>query len=131
MAQASSSGVVGLVLAAGSGTRMGGPKAELMVDGVRLLDRAVAAALGGGCERVIAVIRPGTSVPDAQSVENADPDRGMRSSLALAVAAATHGDPPAALAVLLVDTPGIGPDSVRAVVSRWEPGRICVGTYDG
>src|SRR4051812_18234097 len=124
-------GVVGVVLAAGSGTRMGGPKAELTVDGVRLLDRAVAAALGGGCERVLAVVRPGTRVAGALAVVNADPDRGMRSSLTLGVAAAAEGDPPAALAVLLVDTPGIGPDSVRAVVSRWERGRICVGTYDG
>jgi CTP:molybdopterin cytidylyltransferase MocA len=131
MAQASRSGVVGVVLAAGSGTRMGGPKAELRLDGVRLLDRAVAAALDGGCERVVAVVRPGTSVSGALVVVNADPDRGMRSSLALGVAAATEGEQPAALAVLLVDTPGIGPDAVRAVVSRWEQGRICVGTYDG
>jgi molybdenum cofactor cytidylyltransferase/nicotine blue oxidoreductase len=131
MAQASPSGVVGIVLAAGSGSRMGGPKADLTVDGVRLLDRAVAAALGGGCERVLAVVRDGTRVSDAQVIVNPDPDRGMRSSLALGVAAATEDRSPAALAVLLVDTPGIGPDAVRAVLSRWQPGRICVGTYAG
>lgn len=132
MAQASPTGVVGIVLAAGSGSRMGRPKAEVMVDGARLLDRAVTAAREGGCARVIAVVREGTSVLDAQVIENPDPDRGMRSSLALGVAAATEGDvPPAALAVLLVDTPGIGADAVRAVVSRWRPGRVCVGTYDG
>lgn len=131
MAQASPAGVVGIVLAAGSGSRMGRPKAEVVVDGVRLLDRAVAAALDAGCERVVAVVRAGTSVPAAQVVVNPDPDRGMRSSLELGVAAATGDGPPAALAVLLVDTPGIGPDAVRAVVSRWRPGRICVGTYAG
>jgi CTP:molybdopterin cytidylyltransferase MocA len=124
-------GVVGIVLAAGSGSRMGQPKAEVMVDGVRLLDRAVAAASAGGCERVLAVVRNGTNVPEAQVVVNPDPARGMRSSLELGVSAATEGTPPAALAVLLVDTPGIGPDAVRAVVSRWRPGRICVGTYEG
>jgi molybdenum cofactor cytidylyltransferase/nicotine blue oxidoreductase len=123
--------VVGIVLAAGSGSRMGGPKADLTVDGVRLLDRAVAAALGGGCERVLAVVRDDTSVSGAQLIVNPDPDLGMRSSLALGVAAAIEEQPPAALAVLLVDTPGIGPDAVRAVVSRWQPNRICVGTYAG
>lgn len=132
MAQASPTGVVGIVLAAGSGSRMGRPKAELTVDGVRLLDRAVTAARAGGCERVIAVVREGTSVPKVQVVANPEPERGMRSSLALGVtAAASDGPPPAALAVLLVDTPGIGPEAVRAVVSRWRPGRICVGTYAG
>ena len=131
MAQASPDGVVGLVLAAGGGSRMGVPKAELLIDGVRLLDRAVAAVLAGGCERALAVVRDGMSAPGAQVVVNPDPDRGMRSSLALGVAAVSQQHPPAALAVLLVDTPGIGPDSVRAVVSGWRPGRICVGTYHG
>lgn len=138
MAQASPRGVVGIVLAAGSGTRMGRPKAEVTIDGSRLLDRAVIAAREGGCVRVVAVVREGTDVrtgpsgPPVQVVVNPDPDRGMRSSLALGVAAATDaGTPPEALAVLLVDTPGIGADAVRAVVSRWRPGRVCVGTYDG
>src|ERR1700759_3711326 len=96
MAQASPTGVVGIVLAAGSGSRMGRPKAEGTVDGARLLDRAVTAAREGGCARVIAVVREGTSVlavpsePPVQVIVNPDPDRGMRSSLALGVAAATE-----------------------------------------
>jgi molybdenum cofactor cytidylyltransferase/nicotine blue oxidoreductase len=132
MAQASPAEVAGIVLAAGRGARMGRPKAELVVDGVRLVDRAVTALREGGCERVLAVVRAGVSVPGVQLVVNPDPDRGMRSSLELGVAAAAELPPcPAALAVLLVDTPGIGADDVQAVVSRWQPGRICVGTYGG
>jgi molybdenum cofactor cytidylyltransferase/nicotine blue oxidoreductase len=132
MAQASPADVVAVVLAAGSGSRMGQPKAELTIDGIRLLDGAVTAAREGGCERVIAVVRQGTSLANARLIVNPDPDRGMRSSLELGVAAAADGGtPPAALAVLLVDTPGIGPAAVRAVVSQWRPGRVCVGTYEG
>jgi molybdenum cofactor cytidylyltransferase/nicotine blue oxidoreductase len=138
MAQSIPPSVVGIVLAAGSGSRLGRPKAEVTVDGVRLLDRAVIAARDGGCQRIIAVVREGTRAPTVpteptlQVVVNPDPDRGMRSSLALGVAAATaEGMPPAALAVLLVDMPGIGPTAVRTVVARWRPGRICIGTYDG
>ncbi len=107
---------------------MGGPKAELVIDGVRLVDRAVAAAHGAGCAPVLAVVRAGTAVPAAQVVVNPDPDRGMRSSLALAVAAVEED---VALAVLLVDAPGIATAAIAAVVAAWRPNRIAVGRYAG
>ncbi len=107
---------------------MGRPKAEVEVDGVRLVDRAVRCLQGAGCDPVLAVVRAGTSVPGAQVVVNDDPDRGQRSSLELAVGASGDVD---AVAVLLVDAPGIGPDAVTAVVAAWRPGRIAVADYDG
>ncbi|MFN2519381.1 MAG: NTP transferase domain-containing protein [Jatrophihabitantaceae bacterium] len=119
--------VVGAVLAAGSGSRMGSPKAELRVDGMRLVERAVAALSDGGCDSALAVVRAGVAVPGAQVVVNPDPERGMRSSLALAVDAA-DGD---ALAVLLVDMPGVAAAAVRTVVAGWAPGRVTVATYAG
>jgi CTP:molybdopterin cytidylyltransferase MocA len=107
---------------------MGAPKAELVVAGARLLDSALAALRAGGCEPVFAVVRAGTAAPGARVVVNPDPARGMRSSLALAVDAAGAVD---ALAVLLVDVPGVGADAVRAVLRAWAPGRIAVGSYAG
>lgn len=107
---------------------MGAPKAELVINGVRLVDRAVAAALEAGCAPVLAVVRPGTTVAPARVVVNHDPDRGMRSSLALAVAAAADDRP---LAVLLVDAPGVGAPAIAAVIAAWTPGRIAVGRYAG
>lgn len=107
---------------------MGGPKADLVIDGARLLDRAVAAARAAGCAPVYAVVREGTHVADAVAVVNPDPGRGMRSSLELAVAAARDAD---ALAVLLVDNPGISTGAIGAVVGAWTPGRIAVGRYAG
>lgn len=118
--------VVGVVLAAGSGSRMGAPKAGLVVDGSRLVDRAVAALSGGGCTSVLAVTRAGLVVDGARVLVNPDPDRGMRSSLALAVDAA---DDALALAVLLVDMPGVSAEAVRAVVESWRPGRIALASY--
>lgn len=47
-----------LILAAGSGGRMGGPKARLLVDGVPLVLRHVRRAREAGCERVLVVARP-------------------------------------------------------------------------
>jgi CTP:molybdopterin cytidylyltransferase MocA len=118
--------LAGAVLAAGSGTRMGRPKAEIVVAGTRLLDRAIGALRDGGCDPVFAVVRDGTAVSGAQPVINPDPDRGMRSSLELAVAAAADCD---GLAVLLVDTPGIGAAAVRSVATHWRPGRIALARY--
>jgi CTP:molybdopterin cytidylyltransferase MocA len=122
--------VVGAVLAAGSGRRMGSPKAELQVGGGRLVDRAVAALSDGGCADVLAVVRVGLAVPGAREVINPDPERGMRSSLALAVDAAGDLDADA-LVVLLVDTPGVGAAAVRSVIAGWRSGRIAVASYSG
>jgi CTP:molybdopterin cytidylyltransferase MocA len=123
--------VAATVLAAGAGRRMGMPKADLVVAGQRLLDRAVRTARAAGCAPVIAVVRPGTAVAGTEAagarvVINPDPDRGMRSSLTLAVEAAGDAD---ALAVLLVDAPGIGAEALRSVLAAWTPGRIAVGRY--
>ncbi len=120
--------VAGAVLAAGSGSRMGTPKASLVVDGASLLGRSVAVLRDGGCDPVLAIVRTGTpDVAGARAVVNPDPSRGQRSSLALAVDAAGAVD---ALAVVLVDMPGIRAAAVRAVVDAWQPGRIAIARFD-
>jgi molybdenum cofactor cytidylyltransferase/nicotine blue oxidoreductase len=115
---------------------MGRPKAEIEVDGRRLVDRAVEAL--GCCDDVLVVGRPGLEVVGARVVHNPDPERGMRSSLQLAVDATDPPDSaaapatPLALAVMLVDTPGVGADAVAAVVAQWRRhGRIAVASYAG
>ena len=126
--------IVGAVLAAGSGTRMGRPKAELVVAGSRLVDRAVAALADGGCDAVLAVVRPGVAVAGATAVINPDPERGMRSSLELAIDAAGLIDAagaPDAVAVLPVDLPGVSAATVAAVLAVWRPGRIAAAWSEG
>jgi CTP:molybdopterin cytidylyltransferase MocA len=108
---------------------MGAPKAVLRVDGARLVDRAVSALREGGCAEVLAVVRVGVDVTGARVLVNNEPDRGMRSSLALAVDAA--GADADALAVLLVDLPGVSTAAIRAVITAWQPGRIAVASYQG
>jgi molybdenum cofactor cytidylyltransferase/nicotine blue oxidoreductase len=105
---------------------MGGPKAELVIDGIRLLDRVVGAARAAGCSPVYAVVREGTHAGEAVVIVNPEPDRGMRSSLECAVAAARDVD---ALAVVLVDNPGISSTAIEAVIGAWTPGRIAVARY--
>jgi CTP:molybdopterin cytidylyltransferase MocA len=120
--------IAGAVLAAGSGSRMGAPKAELVVDGARLVDRAVLTLREAGCHAVYAVVRAGTAVPGAQVRVNPAPHRGQRSSLALAVSAAGDAD---VLAVVLVDAPGVGAAAVAATIAAWTPGRIAMARYSG
>lgn len=122
------SDVVGAVLAAGAGVRMGAPKGALLLAGERLVDRAVGVLRAGGCTEVLAVIRPGVTVADARAVVNPDPDRGLRSSLELALGAAGDAD---ALLLLLVDLPGVTAAGVRVVRTAWHPGRIVAARYDG
>ena len=141
--------VFGAVLAAGRGLRMGGPKAALVLNGERLVDRAIAALTVSGCDRVIAVIAAGVTVDGALPVVNSAPERGMRSSLALAVESSFAVHPEIAgagiaslpaeprstevgLAVVLVDMPGIDAAAVRAVVEHWRsnPRRIAVGRFE-
>ena len=117
--------VSGLILAAGAGHRMGQPKAELIVDGERLVDRAVRVLRAGGCDEVVAVVRDGGVNPDARVVVNPEPERGLGSSLRLALAAATGSR----AVILLVDTPGIGSQAVRAVLAADAP--VVVATYQG
>lgn len=121
--------VVGVVLAAGAGRRMGQPKAGLVVDDERLLDRAINALRNGGCDDVLAVVRPGVYGPF--TVANSAADTGMRSSLNVALD--NVAAPDVGLAVLLVDTPGIGADAVAAVVQHWRSStqRIAVATFAG
>jgi CTP:molybdopterin cytidylyltransferase MocA len=115
----------GIVLAAGAGTRFGRPKAEIVLGGERLVDRAVRVLRDGGCADVVAVVRDGVEVPGAVAVVNPDPERGMGSSLRLGLAAASG----TRAAIVLVDTPGIGADAVRRVLAVDAP--VVVATYNG
>jgi CTP:molybdopterin cytidylyltransferase MocA len=73
-----------IVLAAGSGRRMGGPKALLEVDGMTLLDRAVQVAAQAGCTPVLAVIGPWDPGPvAARLIPNPDTSTAINSARAL------------------------------------------------
>jgi len=110
---------------------MGTPKGDLVLDGVRLVDRAIATLRSGGCEPVIAVVRAGVSADGA--VVNPDPARGLRSSLEIGIDATEVAGTGAveAVAVLLADLPGVSAQAVASVCAAWRPGRITVAVYDG
>ncbi|HYN66252.1 MAG TPA: nucleotidyltransferase family protein [Ornithinibacter sp.] len=116
---------VGLVLAAGAGRRMGGPKAlvRLTEGGPTLLQTAVARVLGGGCDRVVVVVGAagaevaalveGTGV---EVVHAHDWDEGMGASLRAGLAHLGPGDDDLAL-VTLVDLPDVTAAVIRRVLT--------------
>ena len=72
-----------IVLAAGSSTRMGRPKAQLPVgpNGRRFLDTITDTLAGAGVSEVRIVVAPGLTQPPRQAVVNPDPSAGMLSSV--------------------------------------------------
>jgi nicotine blue oxidoreductase len=123
--------VIGVVPAAGSGSRLGTPKAVVELHGERLVDRAVRTLRAGGCSGVVVVLGAvDIEVPDATTVHNPDWATGMGSSFRVGLAAL----PPDADAAIvhLVDQPNIGPDVVARLVAAHAAGAtVAVATYGG
>jgi nicotine blue oxidoreductase len=126
--------VAGIVLAAGAGTRFGGPKALVRLDGERLVDRAVATLRRGGCAQVV-VVQGAAPLPDVDAtvLDNPAWTTGMGSSLRVALRHLAGEDPavPAAV-VLLVDTPWVGADAVSRLAAAATGGCAAAqATYGG
>jgi CTP:molybdopterin cytidylyltransferase MocA len=125
--------VAGLLLAAGSGSRFGGPKALAELDGERLVDRAVRILSLGGADPVVVVLGAAViDVPGADAVVvNEGWAEGMGSSLRAGLAADALAGCGAAL-VLLVDQPGIRTSAVRRLLEAYDGGAdLAVATYEG
>ncbi|HEY8882687.1 MAG TPA: NTP transferase domain-containing protein, partial [Dermatophilaceae bacterium] len=91
--------VAGLVLAAGGGSRLGRPKAEVVVGGRRLVDLAIESCVRAGLSPVVVVLGaawvipmpladgPDGDAPEVWLVENTEWSSGMASSLRAGLAA--------------------------------------------
>ncbi len=134
----------GIVLAAGSGRRLGGrPKALLPYRGGLLVEHAAHALRDGGCERVHVVlgaaadrVRELAALPAwCLLVDNPGWEQGMGSSLRAGLESLADTGARAAV-VSLVDQPGIGPDAIRRVLDRVAVDRapsslLAAATYQG
>lgn len=124
----------GLVLAAGAGTRYGGPKALVELDGVPLARRAARLLADGGCDPVLVVVgaqaeRVRAALPGLQTVEATGWAEGMGASLRTGLAALA-GAP--ACVVALADQPLVGAAAVTRLVAAWRDGaEAAVATYAG
>ena len=107
----------GLVLAAGEGRRFGGPKAPYVLDGERLVDRAVRTLHDAACDPVLVVLGAWVGdVPGAEIILNPDWSSGMGSSLRIGLEALTEHADVGRVVVTLVDLPGLTSAAVRRLV---------------
>jgi CTP:molybdopterin cytidylyltransferase MocA len=129
--------VVGVLLAAGEGRRLGRPKALVEDrDGSTWLERSVAALRDGGVSDVYVVV--GAAHPEVSAavpagcrvVHAAHWAEGMGASLhaGLGAVSVEPGDADAVL-VMLVDTPGVGSDVVRRLTSGSGPDALARAAY--
>jgi molybdenum cofactor cytidylyltransferase len=126
----------GILLAAGSATRMGAEKLQLLYRGRRLIDRALASLVGCRLiEEVVVVVRPDLRLvadhPKCRMVVNPDHGEGMGSSLRTGVAAA---NPVAEVFVVsLADMPELTAEIVTELIEAYANcgKKILVPMYQG
>jgi nicotine blue oxidoreductase len=125
--------VAGVLLAAGSGSRLGQPKALVMLGGQSLAARGIALLRAGGADPVIVVYGAAELADladDVRCVHNPDWQTGMGSSLATGLAAVPSGCDAAVVA--LADQPLVGSESVRRLIAAHQAGAsVAVACYDG
>lgn len=118
----------GIVLAAGAGTRFGGPKAPYEFSGTRLVDRAVSTLREGGCDPIYTILGAWEGdVDDCLVIVNHGWEEGMGSSLRIGLKWARAASDVDSVVVVLVDQPGITSEGVRRVIDT--PGSIVQARY--
>jgi CTP:molybdopterin cytidylyltransferase MocA len=126
--------VAGVLLAAGSGSRFGRPKALVELDGQTLAERGVATLAAGGAAPVLVVtgaapVEPGPG-SQVRIVPNPEWRTGMGSSLRAALRA-LPADTDAAV-VALADQPLVGAEAVTRLIAAYRAGAsVAVAAYDG
>jgi nicotine blue oxidoreductase len=123
--------VAGVLLAAGSGSRLGRPKALVELGGSRLVDRGIGLLQAGGAGPLVVVTGAvPLTLPGVITVHNRDWASGMGSSLAVGLRAVPDGC--AAAVVALVDQPLIGAAAVRRLIAAHAAGAtVAVAAYHG
>jgi molybdenum cofactor cytidylyltransferase len=121
--------ISGVVLAAGTGSRFGGTKQIVVVDGKPLAQHAIDALVAAGVDEVIVVtghdaVKVASALrlpPQARIVYNAAFKDGQATSLAAAIHALD--DESEAAVILMADQPGVASDVIRTMIERFRATR--------
>ncbi|MDQ6794569.1 MAG: nucleotidyltransferase family protein [Chloroflexota bacterium] len=116
--------VAAVVLAAGSSSRFGSPKALAELEGKPILEHVLDAVREAGIDEIVVVlghagdeIQHGIEWLDERLVRNPDP-RELSSSLQIGLDALDESDPPVQAAVLVLgDQPRTRPSVIRALIA--------------
>jgi molybdenum cofactor cytidylyltransferase len=130
--------VAGVVLAAGTSSRMGRNKLFVSIGGQTVLRRAVGTALAAGLEPILVVLGHESERAAAElvglscaTVLNRDYAQGINTSLRTGIAAVPERA--AAALVMLADMPFVSAEMLTAVVDRYRSGDapLVVSNYQG
>jgi len=120
--------IAGLILAAGAGRRMGGAKAILEINGVRLVDLAVANFKSAGIDNIFVVLGAWIGeVEGAEIIVNAEWESGMASSLQTGLRHIGEIAEIDSVLVSLVDLPGLTAQAIAVIAKT--PRDVVVATY--
>jgi nicotine blue oxidoreductase len=124
--------VAGVLLAAGSGSRFGQPKALVTLGGQTLAERGTGLLRAGGAEPVLIVAGAApVEVDCVRTVHNPDWHTGMGSSLRAALRALADSDAGAAV-IALADQPLVGAQAVARLIAAYQAGAtVAVAAYEG
>ncbi|WP_458111917.1 nucleotidyltransferase family protein [Arthrobacter sp. R1-13] len=131
---ADSRSTTGVLLAAGSGSRLGlGPKALLPFGGRTLVEILADLLRQGGCREVVVILGADAArvltkvdLERHKVVINSEWESGMGSSFRLGVQSAQPSDH---VLIALVDQPGLTSESVARLISRHRPGSVTAAGY--
>lgn len=127
-----SESIAGLILAAGSGSRFGQPKAPAVIDGERLVDRAVRVLSQAGCDPIVVVLGAWVGhVEGADIVVNDTWPEGMGSSLRTGLTHLRDETDAARAVITLVDLPGLTSSAVQRLIASSASAPAAQCTYDG
>lgn len=131
--------ITGIVLAAGTSSRLGRPKQLLDLRDKPVLQHVVDAAVAGGLDEVVVVLghaagEIAAAIPARGVVRHAlNPDfaEGQSTSLRAGLQAVRPGTE--AAVVLLGDQPGVRPEAIKAVVRAFRDGLgpVVQASYEG
>lgn len=127
----------GLLLAAGAGRRMGGPKALVRLDGEPLVLRAVEVLRAAGCTPLVVVVGAAADevrllLPaDVTAVEAVDWAEGMGASLRAGLATLREEPDVDAAVVHLVDLPGVTAAAIGRLSALAGPDVLARASYAG
>jgi molybdenum cofactor cytidylyltransferase len=130
--------VAGILLAAGTASRMGSNKLLLELDGESVLRRAVRRALAGGLSPLLVVLghqaeraAPELAGLECRAVINPDYEQGVNTSLKSGVAALPAGTQ--AAMVMLADMPFVTPEMIAGLIARYRTSEapLVISDYAG
>ncbi len=130
--------IAAVILAAGASARMGRPKLLLTYQGIPLLQRAVDAAVRGGCDDVVVVLGadreqylPALKGTTARVVHNPDFAHGMSGSIRIGTEALPEGAQ--AAVIMLADQPFIDASVIHGLIQTYRASgkKIVACTYGG